>query len=218
MKELCKAMSEAFPEIRKACFDKKNPHFGSPYASLSSVIDAIKPALQSRGLWFVQTIHNTPGFASVETIIMHSSGEALSCGITAVPYTKNDAQGYGSALTYSKRYSLSSAFGVVADDDDDGNEASPPPQSQTAKKAPTPQPDFTPPLSSQEIKLLAKKAAARLSSEDYLIDEGDMEKYLTHWQEKGPLQPAFEELLENKKESVLSSFQRWLSGVSPKAA
>jgi hypothetical protein len=58
----------------------------------------------------------------VETVILHSSGQWLSCGVIAVPVVKNDAQGYGSALTYARRYSLSAAFGV-APEDDDGNAA-----------------------------------------------------------------------------------------------
>jgi hypothetical protein len=44
----------------------------------------------------------------------------------SIPVTKQDAQGYGSAMTYAKRYSLAAALGVVADEDDDGNAASHP--------------------------------------------------------------------------------------------
>jgi hypothetical protein len=36
---------------------------------------------------------------------------------------KKTAQGAGSAATYSRRYSLSAAFGIVSDLDDDGNQA-----------------------------------------------------------------------------------------------
>jgi hypothetical protein len=40
-----------------------------------------------------------------------------------VPANKNDAQGFGSALTYARRYALQTAFGVPTEDDD-GNAAS----------------------------------------------------------------------------------------------
>jgi len=40
-----------------------------------------------------------------------------------VPSAKNDPQGYGSALTYARRYSLMAACGI-APEDDDGNAAS----------------------------------------------------------------------------------------------
>jgi hypothetical protein len=119
---LCAAMSKAFPEIEGAVKDKTNPHFRSKYADLGNVVDAVKPALLKHGLWFSQVSHDIEGHAAVETVIYHSSGEFLSCGIVSVPVSKVDAQGYGSAMTYARRYSLSAAFGV-APEDDDGNAA-----------------------------------------------------------------------------------------------
>ena len=80
MTSLCKAMAEAFREIEGAVKDKDNPFFRSKYADLGNVVDAIKPALANHGLWFIQKIHPTPGIASVETIIMHESGEGLDEG------------------------------------------------------------------------------------------------------------------------------------------
>jgi len=51
---------------------------------------------------------------------VHESGEMLECGILHVPAAKHDPQGYGSALTYARRYSLMAACGI-APEDDDGN-------------------------------------------------------------------------------------------------
>jgi hypothetical protein len=120
---LCAAMSKAFKDIEGAVKDKTNPHFRSKYADLGNVVDAVKPALLQHGLWFSQVSHDIEGHAAVETVIYHSSGEFLSCGVVSVPVSKVDAQGYGSAMTYARRYSLSAAFGV-APEDDDGNAAS----------------------------------------------------------------------------------------------
>lgn len=122
-KQISAAMAQAFAEITGAEKDKNNAHLGYKYASLSSIIDAIKPSITKYGLWFYQQIHAVQGFAAVETVIVHNSGETLQCGIINVPVQKNDAQGYGSALTYARKYSLSAAFGVAPDDDDDGEEA-----------------------------------------------------------------------------------------------
>ena len=58
----------------------------------------------------------------METLFIHESGETLSAGRLHVPATKQDAQGYGSALTYARRYSLMAACGI-APEDDDGNAA-----------------------------------------------------------------------------------------------
>lgn len=120
--KLYAAMAKAFPDIEGASKDSNNPHFRSKYADLGSVVDAIKPALGKNALWFRQVNHRADGGVCVETFICHSSGEEVSCGELFVPASKNDAQGYGSALTYARRYGLMSAFGV-APEDDDGNAA-----------------------------------------------------------------------------------------------
>ena len=119
------AMAKAFAEIGGAVKDRANPHFKSKYADLSSVMDAVKPALANHGMFFRQITHPSDGGVCVETMICHASGQELSGGMFFVPANKNDAQGYGSALTYAKRYSLQTTFGVPSEDDD-GNAASRP--------------------------------------------------------------------------------------------
>jgi len=71
----------------------------------------------------------------VETIFIHSSGEQMSSGKLHVPATKHDAQGYGSALTYARRYSLMAACGI-APEDDDGNSAAKPKAAPAKPAAP----------------------------------------------------------------------------------
>ena len=115
-------MALAFAKIESATKGKVNPAFRSKYADLAAVVDAVKPALAEHGLWFRQITHPADGGVCVETVIHHSSGESLSCGPLFVPASKQDAQGFGSALTYCRRYSLMAAFGVPAEDDD-GNAA-----------------------------------------------------------------------------------------------
>jgi len=117
------AMAKAFPEIEGATKDSNNPHFKSKYADLSSVVEAIKPALVKNGLFYVQMTHEQQGGVCVETIVCHESGEQMSFGKLFVPASKQDAQGFGSALTYARRYGLMTAFGVCPEDDD-GNAAS----------------------------------------------------------------------------------------------
>lgn len=117
------AFVKAQAEIEKASKDKTNPHFRSKYADLGAVVDAIKPALEKNGLAFMQKFHRDDAGVTVETIIIHESGETLSNGVLNVPASKKDAQGFGSACTYARRYSLQAAFGV-APEDDDGNAAS----------------------------------------------------------------------------------------------
>lgn len=123
IKGLAAALAKAQAVMENASKDTANPFFKSKYANLESVVGVIRPAIEKFGLSFIQVCHDWDVGAKVETIILHESGEWLSCGIMAAPATKADAQGFGSALTYARRYSLSAAFGV-ATEDDDGNAAS----------------------------------------------------------------------------------------------
>ena len=122
IKNLAPALVSACSEIDAAVKDSTNPHFKSKYADLSSVIDAVKKPLANNGLAFVQDVNSGDNCVSVTTIILHKSGESLSLSTISVPVSKADAQGYGSAITYAKRYSLQSALGVPSEDDD-GNAA-----------------------------------------------------------------------------------------------
>jgi hypothetical protein len=119
---LSAALVAALAEIGGASKDKVNPHFKSKYADISSVIDAIKPALAKYGLGFTQHSQPSEDGVIVETVVHHRSGDRLGLGALFVPANKRDAQGFGSALTYARRYSLMTAFGVPAEDDD-GNAA-----------------------------------------------------------------------------------------------
>lgn len=117
------ALAAAFGEIESATKSANNPHFKSKYADLTTVIEAIKPALIKHGLFFTQRPEPSPNGVTIETVIGHISGAEMSLGKLFVPANKNDAQGFGSALTYARRYALVTAFGVPVEDDD-GNAAS----------------------------------------------------------------------------------------------
>jgi ERF superfamily len=119
---LASALAKAQGALEGAKKDTANPFYKSRYADLSSVVDAIKAAFPPNGLSYVQTIVTTEHGVGVETILMHESGEWIGGDAFAIPVNKADAQGFGSALTYARRYSLSAICGVKAEDDD-GNAA-----------------------------------------------------------------------------------------------
>lgn len=120
---LINALVKAQSEMSHAAFDQTNPHFKSKFASLKSVIDAVKPALNANGIAFVQKSVPMEAGIAVETVF-YGHNEELATGPVTVPVDRENAQGFGSALTYAKRYSLAMACGVAADTDDDGNAAS----------------------------------------------------------------------------------------------
>ena len=116
-----------------------NPAFKSRYADLGACIEAVAEALNDAGLALVQRVHEVESGVCVETLFIHESGQVISGGRLRVPAAKNDPQGYGSALTYARRYSLMSACGH-APEDDDGNAAA---KAAQAKRQPAQQADIS---------------------------------------------------------------------------
>jgi hypothetical protein len=120
---IASALALAQSAMTGAAKGKINPHFKSKYADLESVVDAIKKPLTDNGIAFVQFLcTNEKDELGVETMLMHSSGEWIRGDPYYIPVAKHDAQGFGSAATYCRRYSLMAACGI-APEDDDGNAA-----------------------------------------------------------------------------------------------
>lgn len=121
--------------IKTAIKDTANGAFkGTKYADLGAVWDAVKTPLHDNGFSIIQSPDFDAGDMWLKTTILHVSGEKMEGRYPLRP-SKPDPQGYGSALTYARRYSISAMLGVIADDDDDGNAASAPAKPSAA--APT---------------------------------------------------------------------------------
>ena len=123
MDKISAALVKAQRAFGPALKSSSNPHFKSKYADLAACVEAVIDGLNSNGIALIQKQHPHDGGVAVETIFVHESGETLSAGVLTVPAAKQDPQGYGSALTYARRYSLMAACGI-APEDDDGNAAS----------------------------------------------------------------------------------------------
>lgn len=115
--ELAAALAKAQGEIENASKNAANPHFKSKYADLAEVINTVRPVFAKYGLSVTQFPSFADGLASVETVLMHSSGQWMS-GTASAGVTKQDAQGVGSAITYLRRYSLAAVAGIAQEDDD----------------------------------------------------------------------------------------------------
>jgi hypothetical protein len=122
-KHIAAAFVKAQRQFGPALKTSVNPHFKSKYADLANCIEAVIEALNSNGIGLMQRTYECKDGVMVETIFVHESGEVMECGLLHVPASKQDPQGYGSALTYARRYSLLAATGL-APEDDDGNSAS----------------------------------------------------------------------------------------------
>lgn len=122
MKNIASALVKAQKAFGPALKSSTNPHFKSKYADLAACIEAVVDSLNSNGIMLTQKTLEGDNGVTVETVFLHESGEMFSSGPLFVPANKMDAQGYGSALTYARRYSLMAACGI-APEDDDGNAA-----------------------------------------------------------------------------------------------
>ena len=177
IKELAAALVKAQAKIEGATKDKTNPHFKSKYADLTSIIEAVKPALIKHRLFFTQRCHPDQEGVTVETVLHHAGGEELSLGSLYVPANKKDAQGFGSALTYARRYSLQTAFGVPTEDDD-GNAA--------ARTTANPTTGETPPAKRVELAgPYTSKTALQAAAKQFVLTLGrmtDLDEFLA-WQQ-----------------------------------
>lgn len=123
--KLFKGMNAFRSQLKQPVKDAKNPFFKSNYVTLEGVQNAIDAGIKGTGLAYTQIVKNDEnGNVGVETIITHESGQYLTTGVLALRPEKATPQGYGSTITYAKRYQLASAFGVSSDIDDDGNAGS----------------------------------------------------------------------------------------------
>ena len=120
MKNLFKSLAEFQQEV--PVIHKCTQGYGYTYADLPKIFEVINPLLKKNGLGFTQLINGT----ELITILFHcESGESIESK-TAIPQNvqlkgMNDFQVLGSAITYLRRYALSSICGIVTDKDTDAS-------------------------------------------------------------------------------------------------
>ena len=120
-KNIVAALAAAQSEMGRAQKESTNPQFRSKYADLGNVMDACQPALNKHGIAILQPVGRDEHGPYVDTVLLHTSGERLECRVPLI-LGKNDMQGFGSAVTYGRRYGLMAMAGI-APEDDDGNAA-----------------------------------------------------------------------------------------------
>jgi hypothetical protein len=118
MENLAKALVKAQLEMITPKKGSVNPFFKNKYADLNDVLAAVVPALNNNGIVLLQPLVNIDGKNFVKTVLMHESGEMFESLAEIFCKNINDAQAYGSGVTYARRYSLSSICGIGSEDDD----------------------------------------------------------------------------------------------------
>lgn len=118
MKQIATALVKAQLEMVAPKKGSVNPFFKNKYADLNDVLSAVVPALNNNGIVLLQPLVNIDGKNFVKTVLMHESGETFESLAEIFCAKQNDAQAYGSGISYARRYSLSSICGIGSEDDD----------------------------------------------------------------------------------------------------
>ena len=118
---LAKAMLKVQKQLRPALRDSYNGFTQSKYATLNSVMEACSEALINAGIWVTQypvPVEDGSSSLGLVTKLVHAESGEWQESLISMPLAKADPQSYGSALTYARRYGLSSMVGLVTEDDD----------------------------------------------------------------------------------------------------
>jgi hypothetical protein len=134
--DLAASLAKAQSEMGAVHKDQDNPYFRSKFAGLSTVWEAVKPALTKNGLSIVQMPGSDERGYFVQTQLLHSSGQWIR-STTYMKPAKEDPQGIGSLISYARRYALQ-AMVMACPDDDDGEAAMGRTASQKPAEAPKP--------------------------------------------------------------------------------
>lgn len=135
IKAIAPAIAAFHSEVGKIAKKSENPFFKNKYAALPDILSAIAEPLKNAGLIILQMPKHTEKGNTLETVLMHTSGEWISEEYMMNP-VKNDPQSMGSAITYARRYAIGAVLNLNIDIDDDGNKASEPVRQEAPKPAP----------------------------------------------------------------------------------
>jgi len=133
--KLAKALLSVQKVLQPAVKDALNPFAKNKYATLNSIMDVCREHLIDNGIWLTQyPVPVEVGHMGLVTKLTHAETGQWQSGLLMMPLAKSDPQGYGSAMTYARRYALSALLGIVTEEDDDGQGGMPATKSTNRKR------------------------------------------------------------------------------------
>lgn len=122
-KNVFAALLKVQEEIKNPENSANNPFAKSKYAPLNEILNMVRPLFNKNGLILIQNTGTTSEGAYVQTIIAHKDGEVLEFDKLCLNDARmsNPVQAMGSAITYGRRYQLTSILGIAGEEDTDGN-------------------------------------------------------------------------------------------------
>lgn len=132
IEKIAAALAKAQDGLRNAHRDRQNPHLRNKYATLESVLEAVRPALAAAEVSILQGLGRDDNEIIVTTRLLHSSGQWIE-SVLSMPIASGkgttSAQQAGVSITYARRYALMAMVCISSsDEDNDGNAAAPPPR------------------------------------------------------------------------------------------
>jgi hypothetical protein len=112
---LTQGLAKFHAMVGKISKDAKNPFFKSNYASLPHIITEVSEPLEKAGLILSQF----PNGDGLTTMLIHAeTGEYILATYTLQVVRQNDPQAQGSAISYARRYAITSILNLAISDDD----------------------------------------------------------------------------------------------------
>lgn len=185
-----------FPPVRKlrtasVRSDRTGKTYSYRYADLSDVVSSVTRILSSHGLSVVQTFRPEEGRLIMTTTLHHFYGAEIRSELPLPDPLAMKPQEFGSAITYARRYALTSLLGIAAEEDDDG---------EAAAAAPAAKPAYTPVTGSGRARIwqAAREMAQRLEVEEAQAAAAVAAMFEAMGFEKGqePTQPAEAAMLQ----------------------
>mgnify|MGYP000852039127 CR=1 FL=1 len=119
MLELLNKIEKIKEEAGKIIKDKENPFYKSSYTDVNSLLEQLEPLIKKQGLLLIQPIREDKVFSELVDL---KTGQSIGSSLKLPEIT--DPQKVGSAVTYYRRYTLTSLLALQSEEDDDGNSAS----------------------------------------------------------------------------------------------
>lgn len=208
--QIAGAIAKAQGSAKHPVKNQENTHFKNSYADLSAVIDSGR-VLNDNGVAIIPTTAHDEKALTHTLLLVHESGQWIESDL-AIPLSKADAQGVGSALTYARRYHLSMMLNVASETDDDGNAAAAQSRRSSESVAP-PAATVDEPVSAKYVSDVQEALAKRGGS---LEDMATIVfKATAHRQE--PKQPTglIEELLQSETPNFRAAWEDWKAANPP---
>lgn len=151
--DLIAALAKAQAEFTPAVKESDNPYYGSKYADLAAVINAVRPALSKNGIAMAHHLEaDLERQVAIVTFGLYHGEQFMELEVEAPATgkgkkepddmkapTRFDVQTIGACWTYLRRYTLQALCGLASEDDDGNilqNENKPIPKKQQAPPLP----------------------------------------------------------------------------------